>query len=46
MFANYANGNGGDYHLLPASPFAGKGTDGKDPGADVDKVNAAILGVN
>jgi hypothetical protein len=46
IFANYANGNGGDYHLLPVSPFAGKGIDGKDPGADVDKVNAAILGVN
>jgi hypothetical protein len=46
MFENYGNGNGGDYHLLPVSPFAGKSTDGKDPGADVDKVNAAISGVN
>jgi hypothetical protein len=46
IFAGFANGNGGDYHLLPVSPFAGKGTDGKDPGADVDKVSAAILGVN
>lgn len=46
MFQNFANGNGGDYHLQSSSPFAGKGTDGKDPGADVDKVNAATAGVN
>jgi hypothetical protein len=45
MFENYGNGNGGDYHLLPVSPFSGKATDGKDPGADVDKVNQAIGGV-
>lgn len=42
MFQNFA---GGDYHLQPTSPFAGKGTDGKDPGADVDKVNQAVAGV-
>jgi hypothetical protein len=45
MFANYADGNGGDYHLQLTSPFAGKGTDGKNPGADVDKVNQATTGV-
>lgn len=46
VFANYSNGNGGDYHLLPTSPFAGKATDGKDPGADISKVNASTQGVN
>lgn len=46
MFQNYANGNGGDYHLLPTSPFARRGTDGKDPGADISKVNGATQGVN
>ena len=44
-FVNFANGNGGDYHLRPNSPFKGKGTDGKDLGADVDAVLAAVAGV-
>jgi len=44
-FVNFADGNGGDYHLRPNSPFKGKGTDGKDLGADVDKILAAIEGV-
>jgi len=44
-FVNYNNGNGGDYHLQASSPFKGKASDGKDPGADVDAVNAAIQGV-
>lgn len=34
----------GDYRLKPDSPFKGKGSDGKDPGVDVDKMNAAIFG--
>jgi hypothetical protein len=45
-FTNYNGGNGGDYHLLPGSPFAGKATDGKDPGADISKINSLIAGVN
>jgi hypothetical protein len=44
-FVNYNAGNGGDYHLQASSPYKGKGTDGKDLGADVDAVNSAIAGV-
>ena len=44
-FANYNGGNGGDYHLLPSSPYKGKGTDGKDLGADVDAIHSATAGV-
>jgi hypothetical protein len=40
-FVNYNNGDNGDYHLLPISSYKGAGTDGKDPGADIDTVNAA-----
>jgi putative Ig domain-containing protein len=36
---------GTDYHLAPTSPYKGTGTDGKDPGADIDLLNAAITGV-
>ncbi len=46
QFANPNGLNGGDYTLLPTSPYKGKATDGTDPGADVAKVNAAIAGVN
>jgi hypothetical protein len=45
QFTNYNNGNGGDYHLLPSSPYKNAGTDGKDPGADINAVQAAIAGV-
>jgi len=44
-FVNYNNGNGGDYHLLPTSPAKGAASDGKDLGADVDTVLAAVNGV-
>ena len=33
-----------DYHLSTASPHRHKGTDGRDPGADVDVVENAIKG--
>jgi hypothetical protein len=33
------------FQLQPASPFRNSGTDGKDPGADVAAVEAAIAGV-
>ena len=46
QFVNYNNGNGGDYHLLPSSPYANAGSDGKDLGADINAVQAAIAGVN
>ncbi len=34
-----------DYRLSAASHFAGKGSDGKNAGADVDAIRAAIEGV-
>ncbi|HEX9112004.1 MAG TPA: hypothetical protein VF845_11040 [Terriglobales bacterium] len=42
---NYNNGSGGDYHLQASSPYKRKASDGRDPGADIDAVNAAIQGV-
>ncbi|MGO9073110.1 MAG: putative Ig domain-containing protein, partial [Terriglobales bacterium] len=45
QFVNYNNGNGGDYELLPNSPYKGKGTDGKDLGADINGLDAALAGV-
>jgi hypothetical protein len=44
-FVNYKNGNGGDYHLSPASPAIGAASDGKNLGADMDAVLNAIKGV-
>jgi hypothetical protein len=44
-FVNYNNGAGGDYHLSPSSKFKKAGTDGKDLGADVDAIEAALAGV-
>jgi hypothetical protein len=44
-FVNYNAGNGGDYHLQASSPYKGKGTDGKDLGADVDAIHSATAGV-
>ncbi len=44
-FLNYNNGKGGDYHLQSASPFKNAGTDGKDLGADLDAIQAAIASV-
>jgi hypothetical protein len=45
QFTNYNGGIGGIYGLQASSPFKGKGTDGKDLGADVDAINSAIAGV-
>jgi hypothetical protein len=45
QFVNYNGGNGGDYHLLPSSPYKGAATDGKDLGADVDAIMSATAGV-
>jgi hypothetical protein len=44
-FANYANGNGGDYRLSASSKFKHEGTDQKDPGADLDAIQKATQGV-
>jgi hypothetical protein len=42
---NYNAGSGGNYLLQSGSPYKGAGTDGKDLGANVAGVNAAIAGV-
>jgi len=44
-FINPKDGNGGDYHLSPASRFKHASTDKKDIGADIDAVEAATRGV-
>jgi hypothetical protein len=45
LFINYNNGNGGNYELQSSSPCKGKGTDGKDLGADIVGLNAALANV-
>lgn len=44
-YVHLNGGVGGDYHLEPSSRFKGRATDGRDPGADLDTVNAAVVGV-
>jgi hypothetical protein len=44
-FTNYNNGNGGNYELLPSSPYKNGGTDGKDLGADIVGLNQALANV-
>jgi hypothetical protein len=44
-FVNYNNANGGSYELQSTSPYKGKGTDGKDLGADIVGLNAALANV-
>jgi Putative Ig domain len=45
QLANYNQGNGGDYRLLPSSPYKNAATDGTDLGANVDRLQSAIAGV-
>jgi hypothetical protein len=45
QFVNYNDGDGGDYHLLPSSPYKNAGLDGKDLGADIDAIQAATANV-
>ena len=44
-FKNYNGGNGGNYELLPGTPYKSKGTDGHDLGADIPDLEAALAGV-
>ena len=44
-FVNYNNAIGGDYHLRSSSPYKNAGSDGKDLGADMNALEAAIAGV-
>ena len=45
-FVNYNGGNGGNYQLQSTSPYKGAATDGKDLGADIPAIRAAIAGIN
>jgi hypothetical protein len=45
QFTNFNNANGGNYQLLPSSPYRNAGSDGKDLGADISALQAAIAGV-
>jgi len=44
-FTNYNGGNGGNYLLLPSSPYKNAASDGKDMGADVNAIASATAGV-
>lgn len=41
----FVNLAGGDYHLASTSLYKGKAIDGKDPGADIDRVLSMTAGV-
>lgn len=45
QFTNFNDGDGGNYQLLPSSPYANAGTDGKDLGADIVTINADLANV-
>jgi len=45
QFTNFSSANGGNYQLLPSSPYVNAGSDGKDLGADISALQAAIAGV-
>jgi hypothetical protein len=45
-FTQYNNGIGGDYELLANSPYKNLGTDGRDLGADIIGLEAALAGVD
>ena len=44
-FAAYNNSNGGNYQLMPGSPYKNMGMDGRDLGADIAGLNAALANV-
>jgi hypothetical protein len=45
QFMTFNNGNNGNYELQQSSPYKGKGNDGKDLGADIVGLNAALANV-
>lgn len=45
QFTNFNNANGGNYQLLPSSPYSNVGSDGKALGADISALQSAIAGV-
>ena len=44
-FVNFDNGNGGDYELLPSSPYINAASDGTNPGANIPSIQTATAGV-
>jgi hypothetical protein len=44
-FVDYNNGNGGNYELLPGSPYKNAGNDGKDLGADIVGLTTVLTGI-
>lgn len=44
-FVQYQNGNGGNYELQPGSSYKNMGSDGRDLGADIVGLNAALAGI-
>jgi hypothetical protein len=44
VYKNYNNGDGGDYHINPASPCHNTALDGKDPGADQTQLANVLAG--
>ena len=44
-FANYKDGNGGDYRLSPSNKFKHSAADQKDVGADLEAIDQATNGV-
>ena len=44
-FVRYLLGGGGDYELQSLSPYKNAGTDGRDLGADIEGLDAALAGV-
>jgi len=44
-FTDFNNGDGGNYELMPKSPYKNKSTDGKDLGADIVGLNTALANV-
>jgi hypothetical protein len=45
-FTRYLQGGDGNYQLQNNSPYKNAGTDGRDLGADITGLNAALAGVN
>lgn len=44
-FTRYQEGGGGDYELKPSSAYKNAGTDGRDLGADIVGLEAALAGI-
>jgi len=44
-FTKYNNGNGGNYQLVPTSPYKNAGTDGLDLGANITMINTLTKNV-